>query len=288
MDSLMVPARGRPDRDRQPAQRGYGSHRGAAITRLTSPQSASPSRIVSAVALYGEKPAPVADLLSSVQLTLARRLGAAFEPYTMDQIHSTIVRLDAQRDKATGRPVNQAYLEHTGRSRAIDIDRAVETIMSHLDPPLVIRLGGHRPDGEPGLTSQGQRPYERMFSSIGGAFVLMGWPLISIETGGKLQPLDDLRRSMNDANVWHYYHQGRDDVENDFHLVVGHHTQAVTAEMVGAAVRDVRARLSEEVVDVPVGIEQVFIVAADSSTLAPARFVGRLPVSRDQLLDLYG
>ena len=38
----------------------------------------------------------------------------------------------------------------------------------------------------------------------------------------------------------------------------------------------------------PVGIEQVFIVASDSPTLAPARFAGRLPVSRDQLLGLYG
>jgi hypothetical protein len=171
------------------------------------------------VALYGDKPAPAANLLSSIQLSLARRLGAAFEPYTMDQ---------------------------------------------------------------------GKRPYERMFSSIGNAFVLMGWPLISIETGGMLQPLDELRRSMNDAGVWHYYHQDPDDVENDFHLVVGHHTQGVTAEMAAESVRGVRAQLSEEVVDVSVGIEQVFIVAADSSTLAPARFVGRLPVDRDQLLDLYG
>jgi hypothetical protein len=266
----------------------YGSHRGAAITRLTGPEAAPPSRIVSAVALYGEKPAPVRNLLSSIQLSLARRLGAAFEPYTMDQMHSTIVRLDARRDAATGRLVNQAYLEHTGRSRAVDIDRALETIMSHLEPPLVIRLGGHHPGGEPGFTSRGKRPYERMFSSIGNAFVLMGWPLISIETGGMLQPLDELRRSMNDAGVWHYYHQDPEDVENDFHLVVGHHTQGVTAEMAAESVRDVRAQLSEEAVDVSVGIEQVFIVAADSSTLAPARFVGRLPVDRDQLLDLYG
>jgi hypothetical protein len=243
---------------------------------------------VSAVALYGEKPAPVRHLLSSVQLSLARRLGAAFEPYSMGQMHSTIVRLDARRDVATGRLVNQAYLEHTGRSRGVDVDRALETIMAHLEPPLVIRLGGHHPDGEPGFTSRGQRPYERMFSSIGGAFVLVGWPLISIETGGKLRPLDELRRSMNDAGVWHYYHQGADDVENDFHLVVGHHSQGVTAEMIGESVRDVRAQLSEELVDVSVGIEQVFIVAADSSTLAPARFIGRLPVDRDQLLGLYG
>jgi hypothetical protein len=230
----------------------------------------------------------VRTLLSSVQLTLARRLGAAFEPYTMDQIHSTIIRLDARRDAATGRLVNQAYLDHTGRSRAVDVDRALETIMSHLVPPLLIRLGGQHPDGEPGFTSHGQRPYERMFSSIGGAFVLMGWPLISIETGGKAQPLDDLRRDMNDAHVWHYYHQGADDVENDFHLVVGHHGPGAAAGMVGEAVRDVRNQLSEAVVDVTVGIEQVFIVASDSPTLAPARFVGRLPVARDQLLGLYG
>jgi hypothetical protein len=240
------------------------------------------------VALYGEKPAPVRNLLSSIQLTLARRLGAAFKPYTMDQMHSTIVRLNARRDVATGRLVNQAYLEHTGRSRAVDIDRALGTIMSHLEPPLVIRLGGQHPDGKPGFTSHGQPPYERMFSSIGGAFVLMGWPLISIETGGKLQPLDDLRRGMNDAHVWHYYHQAADDVENDFHLVVGHHRPGVTAGIVGESVRDVRNQLSEAVVDVPVGIEQVFIVASDSPTLAPARFAGRLPVSRDQLLGLYG
>src|SRR5260370_33253745 len=95
--------------------------------------------------------------------------------------------------------------------------------------------------------------------------------------GITLRPLDDLRRKMNEANILHWYHKSWSDVDNDFHLVVGHYnsvSQRKTKEAVAAA----SVYLSQHPIQVKVGVNQVAIIAADSLTLAPARFIGRLPV----------
>jgi len=244
------------------------------------------AQLVTAVALYGTKTGALRSLLERVQAICGERLPGGFRPYRLEQIHGTVIRLDGVTDTQTGLLVNQRYLELTGNPRAMDHARAAEILAACLTPPLRIRIGGYRPDTPATFSSRGQHPHERTFSAQQGAFVLVGWPVSTVANGLPDRRLDELRRNMNDANVWHWYHESSADVDNDFHLVVGHHNGASQHET-AEAVREVRAYLAQHPVQIEVGVDQVAIIAADSPTLAPAQFIGRLPVDPADITNLY-
>ena len=245
-----------------------------------------PAELITAVALYGTKTGDFKILLETVQAILSARLRDRFRPYTLDQIHGTVIRLDGVADTQAGRIVNLRYLEVTGIPRAMDHARALEILTAHLTPPLSIRIGGYGPGTAATFSSRGQHPHERMFSVQGDAFVLVGWPVSTVTNGIASGPLDDLRRAMNDANIVHWYHRSSTDIDNDFHLVIGHHNGAPQGET-EEAVSAVRAYLAQHPVQVEVGVDQIAIVAADSPTLAPARFIGRLPIDSADIVNLY-
>jgi len=81
---------------------------------------------------------------------------------------------------------------------------------------------------------------------------------------------------MNAAGLLHRYHARDTDVDNDLHLVVGHHASAAAGD-VDAAVRAVRDKLAADPVDVAISLGDVKIVAADSHTLAPPLYVSGIP-----------
>jgi hypothetical protein len=244
------------------------------------------AQLVTAVAFHGTKTGALRNLLETVQAITGEKLNGGFRPYTLDQIHGTVIRLDGVTDTQTGLIVNPRYLDLTGTARAIDHGRVSEIIAAYLTPPLSIRIGGYQPDTPATFSSRGQHPYERMFSLQGDAFVLMGWPVSTVSNGMPDQPLDGLRRKMNDANILHWYHKSCTDIDNDFHLVVGHHNGA-TEQETAEAVRCVRAYLAQHPVQVAVGVDQIAIIAANSPTLAPAQFIGRLPVDRAEIVNQY-
>jgi hypothetical protein len=244
------------------------------------------AKFVTAVALYGAKEGQLRALLLATQEILRGGLGAGFRPYTLDQIHSTLIRLDWLPDSRTGLAVNQRYLEVTGAADPMAPDRALAILGSFGESAHRIRIGGYWPGSPATFSSRGQHPHDRMFSVQGPAFVLMGWPLATITGGISVRPLDDLRRNMKDANILHWYHESPSDIDNDFHLVVGHHDGAPPAQA-SAAVAAVRQYLAEHPVEIDVGIGQVAVIASDSSTLAPARFVGRIPGDRAAILELF-
>ena len=214
------------------------------------------------------------------------KLRERFHPYTLDQIHSTVIRLDGRIDMETGHLVNQHYIELAGVRRAMDHAKAMEILTAHFATPLGIRIGGLSPHKSAKFFSRGQPPYERMFSAQDGSLVLMGWPEATVMNGISQKPLDDLRRQMNEANILHWYHQSWSDVDNDFHLVIGRYN-AVSQHKANEAVRDVSLLLSEQPTGIEVGINEIAIIAADSPTLAPARFIGRLPVDPTDIANLY-
>jgi len=72
------------------------------------------SRFISAVALYGPKSGPVRDFLAGVQATIAAHIGDRFRPYSLDQVHGTLIALDGVPDPATGAVVNEYYRTRTG------------------------------------------------------------------------------------------------------------------------------------------------------------------------------
>jgi hypothetical protein len=245
-----------------------------------------PAELITAVALYGTKTGDLKILLETVQALVSERLRDRFRPYTLDQIHGTVIRLDGVADAQAGLIVNLRYLEVTGIPRAMDHARALEILATHLIPPLSIRLGGYGLGTAATFSSRGQHPHERMFSLQGDAFVLVGWPVSTVANGSAPGPLDDLRRAMNDANIVHWYHRSSTDIDNDLHLVIGHHNGASQRET-KEAVSAVGTYLARHPVQVEVGVDQIAIIAADSPTLAPARFIGRLPIDSADIVNLY-
>jgi hypothetical protein len=237
-------------------------------------------RFISAVALYGPKTGRVRGLLRGVQGLIAENIGGRFVPYPLDQVHSTLIALDGVPDPRTGSVVNACYLRYAGARRPMDLGLVMDILASRFARPLRVRLGGYRHDQEVRFTSRGQHPFERAFSvQRDGALVVIGWP------AGPGRPLDRLRRDMNAAGVLHRYHCADADVDNDFHLVVGHHAGA-PAPALERATDAVRVLMAADPVDVDIGLGQVKIVAAGSRTLASPLYVSGIPADEEILRSL--
>jgi hypothetical protein len=239
------------------------------------------SRFISAVAFYGPKTGRLRELVTEVQALIAEHVGAGFRPYTLDQVHATLIALNGVR--AGGTVVNEYLLEHAGVRREMDLPRVMDILARRFAVPLRVRIGGFRPGQAVPFTSRGQHLAERTFSVQGEAFVLVGWPAESIFGAGR--PLDELRREMNAAGALHRYHARPADVDNDLHLVVGHHAGA-PADALARATAAVRDQLAAEPADLAIGLSDVKIVAADSHTLAPPLYVSGVPAAAADVLAL--
>ena len=174
------------------------------------------------MAFYGPKTGPLRELLAGVQALIAEHVGEGFRPYSLEQVHATLIALNGVRDPETGAIVNEYLLAHAGVRREMDLPRVMDILTRAA--PIRVRIGGFRPAQEAPFTSRGQHLAMRTFSVQDRAFVLVGWPADSLAGAGR--PLDDLRREMNAAHVLHRYHVQAADVDNDLHLVVGHHASA--------------------------------------------------------------
>ena len=239
------------------------------------------SRFISAVAFYGPKTGRLHELLTGVQAQIAEHVGRDFRPYTLDQVHATLIALNGVR--AGGTIVNEYLLEHAGERREMDLPRVMDILARRFATPLRVRIGGFRPGQAVPFTSRGQHVAERSFSVQGEAFVLVGWPAESLAGAGR--PLDDLRREMNAAGVLHRYHARPGDVDNDLHLVVGHHAGA-PATALARATAAVRDKLAADPADLAIALSDVTIVAADSHTLAPPVYVSGIPAAAAEVLAL--
>ena len=239
------------------------------------------SRFISAVAFYGPKTGRLHELLTGVQAQIAEHVGNDFRPYTLDQVHATLIALNGVR--AGGTIVNEYLLEHAGERREMDLPRVMDILARRFATPLRVRVGGFRPGQAVPFTSRGQHVAERSFSVQGQAFVLVGWPAESLAGAGR--PLDDLRREMNAAGVLHRYHARPGDVDNDLHLVVGHQAGAPAAALARATAA-VRDKLAADPADLAIALSDVTIVAADSHTLAPPVYVSGIPAAAAEVLAL--
>ena len=136
------------------------------------------SRFISAVAFYGPKTGRLRELLTGVQAQIAEHVGGDFRPYTLDQVHATLIALNGVR--AGGTIVNEYLLEHADERREMDLPRVMDILARRFATPLRVRIGGFRPGQAAPFTSRGQHLAERSFSVQGEAFVLVGWPADSL------------------------------------------------------------------------------------------------------------
>ena len=167
------------------------------------------------VAGYGAKPRAFAELVRNLQDRLAKMLGVGFTPYSVDQVHGTVIGLEGMRD--AGELVNANFLRLRSERRVMDLEAAIE-ILERDALPLRIRVGGFAESKHYSFTSQRRHPYERSFSLRGGLATVIGWPTSSNE---RMRVLDGLRRRFAEANVLHKYHATDTDVDDDFYFVLG-------------------------------------------------------------------
>ena len=239
------------------------------------------NRFISAVAFYGPKTGRLRELLAGVQALIEEHVGADFRPYSLEQVHATLIALNGVR--AGGTVVNEYLLAQEGVAREMHLPRVMDTLARRFATPLRIRIGGFRPHQAIPFTSRGQHLAQRTFSVQDRAFVLVGWPADSLAGAGR--PVDELRRDMNAAGVLHRYHARPADVDNDLHLVVGHQAGAPAAALARATAA-VRDKLAADPADLAIALSDVTIVAADSHTLAPPVYVSGIPAAAADVLAL--
>ncbi len=118
-----------------------------------------PGRFISAVALYGPKSGPVRELLAEVQAMIADHIGDRFRPYSLDQVHATLIALNAVSDPGTGTIVNEYFLTHQGRAVEMDLPRAMDILTARFTTPLPVRIGGYQRDQSDPLHQPGAAPF---------------------------------------------------------------------------------------------------------------------------------
>jgi hypothetical protein len=219
------------------------------------------------VAFYGPKPVPLARLVAAIHTEIAASpLAPYFRPYTVAQIHATIVGLE--RAEYHGLK-NANFAAIRGEQAVMNLERALA--LARAWPALTIRFGGFKPEDRQ-LTSQGHSPYVRSFQLRlrQQKVVLIGW---SHQAGNfeRHTMLWALRRHFGQAaNVWPKY-----DNDSDLFLALGE--LAIPEEEAratgNACIRleaTVRDQLSGAPIDVPLTAADLAFVCYTTPTLDPA------------------
>lgn len=214
------------------------------------------------VAHYGPKSASLRKFIRDLQATLEQVLPVPFEPYREEQVHGTIIGLEGVRWGSC--VFNQNYLEQKCL-RAIHFPQLFEILKASRCFPFTVQIGGYDCGIEYLFKSRGQHPHFRSFSIQGAIAVVVGWP-----ASGSYHPLllDQLRRSLNPANVLHKYHALPADIDNDFFLVLGRiNRDRVSDQVLREAQEQMRSYLGQRPFFVPIDRNSLKLVAYDDTRL---------------------
>lgn len=231
-----------------------------------------PAPYATIVALYGPKPDPLAELLRDVQAILSSELGESYRPYDLDHVHATLVAIDGRC--SGGRLLNLNYRLNFGEDHVMDPDGIVSTLVDSLKQSLTISIGGDPNRYSHRTTSRGMPLADRMFSVQGRSVVVIGWP------SDESQPLDRIRKQAAEAGALHKYFTRDNDFDDDFYMVVGHVDQPDCTRR-DRATNATRSYLRDHPIDIEVGVDQAFVVAADAPTLEDPFYVRPLAEAYD-------
>ena len=218
------------------------------------------------VAYYGNKPAVIEDLIRPFQEALLAQLGYAYEPYSIEQVHATIIGLEAVRDGSE--VININFRELREERRPMNLVRVLEFLRATKLLPFNVQIGGFSPAMAYPFTSRADHPYFRSFSLQGPTAVAMGWPI-----RGQSYPrqLDALRKCFNDCNVLHKYHRSSGDIDNDFFFVLGRVERSLLTECQIQETQDALREIlsNREAVSVPVRREDLSLALYEDPLLSP-------------------
>ena len=240
------------------------------------------SRFISAVAFYGPKTGRLRQFLAGVQALIAEQVGGEFRPYTLDQVHATLIALNGVREGGT--IVNEYLLELAGERREMDLPRVMDILARRFATPLRVRIGGFRPGQEiPSPAADSIWPNGPSRCKARRSCWWDRRPTL----GRRRRVGPTVRAAPGDerGGGLHRYHARPGDVDNDLHLVVGHHDGAPAAALARATAA-VRDKLAADPADLTIGLSDVTIVAADSHTLAPPVYVSGIPAAAADVLAL--
>jgi hypothetical protein len=176
-------------------------------------------RQLTLVAWYGEKPQALVGLLKRCQDELRDLIGrldagVSFQPYSLAQIHATVLGLERQ---ASSGFENRNFSQFRGSSKAMRLPPLFEYLAACPHLPLDVRFGGFA-EQDVSFLSRSARPYERSFSLQGDKAVLIGWPF---GTEGYVRKLEAIRRQAETFHVLHRWHERPSDADNDAYLRLG-------------------------------------------------------------------
>ena len=178
---------------------------------------------LSLVSFYGEKPDSLSELILSVQNTIINRFGEDFNPYSLEQIHGTLVSLE-RLDEAGF--INRNYTQMRNLHVEMDFEGLLNYFRGTKILPVKVQIGGFE-DRDYGFLSRQQNPYSRTFSIQGRFANVLGWPCIGNDSDKPdsifkvSTALGELRKELESFNILHSYHPLDSDFDNDFYFRVG-------------------------------------------------------------------
>jgi hypothetical protein len=206
------------------------------------------------VSFYGPKERGFARLIRHCQEAATKKLGSAFQPYDLSQVHATIIGLER-----FGPDFHNANFQRWRRRRVImDIDGFVRYLRGGRHFPIRIQVGGFAAREYP-FRSRGLTPYERSFSRQADSLVVIGWPAkkqtrrrTASAPGRLLQEkdlypptLDLIRREAQRFGILHAHHRTTADQDNDLYFRVGLiDSKRVDPAEIGELERQMRQELS--------------------------------------------
>ena len=243
---------------------------------------------VSLVAFYGDKPAPLIQLLKNTQNYLTQL--PEFTPYEIEQVHGTVLGCEGFR--TTEGIISQWFYLRRQEIRYLDCNNWLKYLQNGSFFPLNICFGGYKRDRDYKFLSRNQHPYDRSFqlqkiNETTYIPVLIGWTqkneLIT-------RDLDNLRRDAQEFNFLHKYHSQAHSIDNDCYLRLGTIHNSLSTETIVTVENQIQKFLSQSLAinlalfPKDLGFAQYL---EPSLPLATTKFIALPEITIERLLSLY-
>lgn len=257
-------------------------------------------RQVSLVALYGSKPPEMTTIIAAIQHRLHNIFKSTFQPYTMEQIHATIVSLERVAESTM---INLCMAHHRPQQQPEPMDFAglLHFLCAGNWFPFNVQIGGFQ-DCDYSFTSRSKRPYERSFGIFNGRAIAIGFPLrfpslplahAQHQDTPYCSVLARIRKGVETFHILHKYHTKPDERDNDFYFRVGLIQNAtISASHQQAAEQSIRTYLSTVgPMTITINAADIYVVAYEHETLpiasTTARPVCDAHITPDYIRNLY-